>query len=63
MSFAEKFQLCSFYGDAMRFDHLDKDDESNFAHYDEDCYVEGEEGEEDAGEEDEGNWRGEGERS
>lgn len=44
MSYAEKFQLCSFYGDEVRFDHLDEDDTSNFAHYDEVCYVEGEEG-------------------
>lgn len=58
MSFAEKFQLCSFYGDAMQFDHLDEDDKSNFAHYDEDCYVEGED---DVGEDNEGDWRGEGE--
>ena len=58
VSYAEKFQLCSFYGDEMRFDHLDEDDTSNYAHYDEICYVEGEEGK---GKEEEGNGGEEGE--
>lgn len=43
MSYAKNFQLCSFYGAAMQFDHLDEDNESNFAHYDKYCYVEGDE--------------------
>lgn len=33
----------------MRFDHLDEDDSSNFAHYDECCDIEWEEEEGDEG--------------
>ena len=55
VSYAEEYDLCSFYGQAMRFDHLDEDDSSNFAHYDKDCDIEWEEEKDNEEEGDEGN--------
>jgi len=37
VSYAKEYSLCSYYGEYMKDDQLDKDDTSNFEHYDEMC--------------------------
>ena len=37
VSYAAEYSLCSFYSEYMKFDQLDEDETSNFAHYDEIC--------------------------
>ncbi len=37
VSYAAKYQLCSFYSRYMKFDNLDEEKTSSFTHYDEVC--------------------------
>lgn len=39
VSYADEYQLCTFYGEFMKHDQLDEDDTSNFSHYDKVCKI------------------------
>jgi hypothetical protein len=39
VSYAMKRSLCSFYSEYMKYDQLDRDDASDFEHFDEMCPV------------------------
>ena len=41
VSYAKQYNLCSYYSEYMKDDHLNEDESSNFEHYDEVCRVGG----------------------